>query len=68
MQAVAVDFEAIRRVVLTELHRQGIEFATVKIHDNYLEETHLIVETYTSNDLNPQHIEITRVKYQLESE
>ncbi len=62
-----IDFSVIQQLVLCELQRQGIEFARVKVLENYsdFDTTHLTIETFTRQQLAPKYVETMRISNQL---
>lgn len=66
MRQPTVDYDAIQAVILQELARQGVEFASVHVHENFSgNETHIVIETMTIEQINPKYVENVRVSNQI---
>lgn len=66
MDNQTLNWAAIELAVLRELQRQGVAFGHITIRHNYPSETHLIVETYRADQLDPKYIETTRISSAIE--
>lgn len=68
MRKQAIDFSAVEQVILRELQRQGVEFARVRTREHFgLSETHIIVEVFTEQQLDPRYVEAMRISNQLDN-